>query len=93
MPALLPDFTVTGKKGLQGVNDVFMAISMQPFVLSSTLTLWVHWLRKNESQGHFLLHGPSQEPFLLGYLEEINHYMMERAKGSLAKVCLKGEFP
>lgn len=69
-----------------------MAISRQPFMLSSTLTLWVDCLRKTGSQGHFLLHDPSQEPFLLGYLKEIFHYTTEMAKGSMAMLSLNGEF-
>lgn len=47
---------------------------MQPFILSPAMTLWMDWLaEKTESQGHFLLHDPSQELFLLRYLEEISH--------------------
>lgn len=92
VPALLPVYTITGEKGLQWVNDKFMAISRQPFMLS-TLTLWVGCLKKTGSQGHFLLHDPSQEPFLLGYLKEISHYTTEMAKGSLAELSLKGTFP
>lgn len=41
-------------------------------MLSSTLALWVDCLRKTESQSHFLLHDPPEEPFLLGYLKEIS---------------------
>ena len=50
----------------------------------------MHWLIKTESQGHFLLHDPSQEPFLVRYLDEINHYTMGRAEGSLGQALSEG---